>query len=83
MNDFNFNINKFVHKYGFAIHSIIFLYILYIANIHPNSILYYVFILNVIMIVYFAVVHGIAFGITKTAELMDEKTKEDERNKLN
>jgi len=83
MQNFNSKANKYIHKYGFIIHFSLFLYILYIANIHPNSLIYYIFVLNLIAMLYFNTVQSIAFGITKTTQLLEENTKEDERNKLN
>ena len=83
-NNLNNNFNLFIHKYGVLFHTILFLYILYSANIHPNTFIYWAFLINLFVLIYFIYVQGVAFGIKQTALLMgqieDEKERENNRN---
>ena len=83
MKDFNTKAHTFIHRYGFFIHFCLFFYILYIENIHPNGFMYYVFVINLLAVLYFNTIQSIAFGIKKTADILDSNAKEEERNKLN
>lgn len=63
-------INLFVLKYGSSIHTLLFIFILYVANIYPNSLIYWVFLINHIMFSYFLFIRGMALGISKTIDII-------------
>lgn len=80
-------INSFVLKYGSLIHTVLLFIILYMANIYPNTLIYWVFILNQAMFSYFLFIRGCALGIRKTIEIISHedaaKAIQDEINKNN
>ena len=86
-NNLNNNFNLFIHKYGVLFHAILFLYILYSANIHPNAFIYWAFLINLILFAYFNYVNGVALGIKQTllatAEMQIEKEDMDDINRNN
>jgi len=74
-------------KYGSLIHTIFLFLMLYVVNIHPNTLIYWVFLLNHIMFSYFLFIRGMALGISKTIDIIahEEATKsiQDDINKNN
>ena len=79
--------NLFLLYYGSLLHTIFLFPILYKANIHPNNPIYWAFLLNHIMFSYFLLVRGIAYGISKTIDIISHeeaaKTIQEELNKNN
>jgi len=79
--------NLFLLKYGSLIHTIFLFLMLYVVNIHPNTLIYWVFLLNHIMFSYFLFIRGMALGISKTIDIIahEEATKsiQDDINKNN
>jgi hypothetical protein len=71
------NFNLFLIKHGSLLHTIFIFPILYKANIHPNTPIYWAFLLNHVMFSYFLFIRGSAFGIRKTIEIIlhQEATK--------
>ena len=86
-NKLNSNFNYILHKYGVLFHFFIYLYILYSANIHPNTFIYWAFLINLILFAYFNYVNGVALGIKQTllatAEMQLEKEDMDDINRNN
>jgi len=86
-NKLNSNFNYIIHKYGVLLHFFIYLYILYSAHIHPNTFIYWAFLINLILISYFNYVNGVALGIKQTllatAEMQIEKEDMDDINRNN
>ena len=74
--------NLLIHKYAIYIHVILFLILLYMADIHPNTGFYWAFLINLGAMVYFIYVNGVAFGIKHTvytmAEIEVDKKKNDD-----
>ena len=79
--------NLFLLYYGSLLHTIFLFPILYKANIHPNNPIYWAFLLNHIMFSYFLLVRGIAYGISKTIDIISHeeaaKTIQEDINKNN
>jgi len=79
--------NLFLLKYGSLIHTIFLFLMLYVVNIHPNTLIYWAFLLNHIMFSYFLFIRGMALGISKTIDIIahEEATKsiQDDINKNN
>ena len=79
--------NLFILKFGSLLHTLFLFPILYKANMHPNTPIYWVFLLNHIMFSYFLFIRGCAFGIQKTIDVIshEEATKaiQEEINKNN
>ena len=79
--------NLFILKFGSILHTLFIFPILYKANIHPNNPIYWAFLLNHIMFSYFLLVRGIAYGISKTIDIISHeeaaKTIQEELNKNN
>ena len=79
--------NLFILKFGSILHTLFIFPILYKANIHPNNPIYWAFLLNHIMFSYFLLVRGIAYGISKTIDIIsheeDAKTIQENINKNN
>jgi hypothetical protein len=79
--------NLFILKFGSILHTLFIFPILYKANIHPNNPIYWSFLLNHIMFSYFLLVRGIAYGISKTIDIISHeeaaKTIQEELNKNN
>ena len=79
--------NLFILKFGIILHTLFIFPILYKANIHPNNPIYWAFLLNHIMFSYFLLVRGIAYGISKTIDIISHeeaaKTIQEELNKNN
>jgi hypothetical protein len=71
------NFNLFLNQHGSLLHTIFIFPILYKANIHPNTPIYWAFLLNHVMFSYFLFIRGSAFGIRKTIEIIlhQEATK--------
>ncbi len=86
-NNLNSNFNYILHKYGVLFHFFIYLYILYSANIHPNTFIYWAFLINLVLISYFNYVNGVALGIKQTllvsAEMQIQKDDMDDINRNN
>lgn len=86
-NKLNSNFNYIIHKYGVLLHFFIYLYILYSAHIHPNTFIYWAFLINLILFAYFNYVNGVALGIKQTllatAEMQIEKEDMDDINRNN
>ena len=86
-NKLNSNFNYIIHKYGVLLHFFIYLYILYSAHIHPNTFIYWAFLINLILFAYFNYVNGVALGIKQTllatAEMQLEKEDMDDINRNN
>lgn len=86
-NKLNSNFNYILHKYGVLFHFFIYLYILYSAHIHPNTFIYWAFLINLVLISYFNYVNGVALGIKQTllatAEMQLEKEDMDDINRNN
>jgi len=79
--------NLFILKFGSILHTLFIFPILYKANIHPNNPIYWAFLLNHIMFSYFLLVRGIAYGISKTIDIISHeeaaKTIQEDINKNN
>ena len=79
--------NLFILKFGSILHTLFIFPILYKANIHPNNPIYWAFLLNHIMFSYFLLVRGIAYGISKTIDIISHeeaaKTIQEDLNKNN
>ena len=79
--------NLFILKFGSILHTLFIFPILYKANIHPNNPIYWAFLLNHIMFSYFLLVRGIAYGISKTIDIISHeeaaKTIQENINKNN
>jgi len=79
--------NLFIVKFGSILHTLFIFPILYKANIHPNNPIYWAFLLNHIMFSYFLLVRGIAYGISKTIDIISHeeaaKTIQEDINKNN
>ena len=79
--------NLFILKFGSILHTLFIFPILYKANIHPNNPIYWAFLLNHITFSYFLLVRGIAYGISKTIDIISHeeaaKTIQEELNKNN
>lgn len=69
--------NLYLFKYGSYIHGIVFLVLLYTANIHPNNAFYWAFLINLGAILYFVFMRGVAFGIKHTVSTLKEIDEED------
>ena len=86
-NKLNSNFNYIIHKYGVLLHFFIYLYILYSAHIHPNTFIYWAFLINLVLFAYFNYVNGVALGIKQTllatAEMQLEKEDMDDINRNN
>lgn len=69
--------NLFLLRYGSLLHTIFLSLILYGENIHPNTFIYWVFLLNHVMFSYFVFIRGMALGISKTIDIIanQEATK--------
>ena len=65
--------NLFILKYGSLLHTIFLFPILYKADIHPNTPIYWAFLLNHIMFSYFLFIRGCAFGISKTIDIISNQ----------
>ena len=65
--------NLFILKFGSILHTLFIFPILYKANIHPNNPIYWAFLLNHIMFSYFLLVRGIAYGISKTIDIISHE----------
>jgi hypothetical protein len=85
MNSKKFNL--FILKFGSLLHTIFLFPILYKANIHPNTPIYWAFLLNHVMFSYFLFIRGCAFGISKTIQIIEHqdatKAIQEELNKNN
>lgn len=70
-------LNLNILKYGSLIHTLLFVFILYVANIYPNTLIYWVFLINHVAFAYFLFIRGMAMGITKTIDIIahQEATK--------
>lgn len=66
-------INFFLHQYGKYIHLFILIYILYSAEIYPNSFIWWATMLNTLVLIYFIYIAGIRFGINQTIKLIAEQ----------
>ena len=79
--------NLFILKFGSILHTLFIFPILYKANIHPNNPIYWAFLLNHITFSYFLLVRGIAYGISKTIDIISHeeaaKTIQEDINKNN
>jgi len=62
--------NLFLLRYGSLLHTIFLFLILYAVNIHPNNLIYWVFLLNHVMFSYFLFIRGMALGISKTIDII-------------
>lgn len=68
--DKNTFLNLQIHKYGPIIHTIVFLILLYVVDIHPNNAFYWAFLINLAALIYFIYVKGVSFGIKHTVYTM-------------
>ena len=79
--------NLFLLYYGSLLHTIFLFPILYKANIHPNSPIYWAFLLNHLMFAYFVFIRGCALGIRQTINIIEhenaEKAIQEDINKNN
>ena len=80
-------INLFILKFGSILHTLFIFPMLYMANIHPNSPIYWAFLLNHLMFAYFIFVRGCALGIRQTINIIEhenaEKAIQEDINKNN
>lgn len=78
----NNKITVMIHKYGIYYVSIMMILFLYEKGIHPNTRIYWGFVINFCFGLYIMYVKGAAFGILKTYELLtrEEKEKDDIKN---
>lgn len=65
--------NLFILKFGSLFHTIFLFPILYKADIHPNTPIYWAFLLNHVMFTYFLFIRGCAFGIKKTIDIISNE----------
>jgi len=65
--------NLFILKYGSLLHTLFIFPILYKADIHPNTPIYWAFLLNHVMFSYFLFIRGCAFGIKKTIDIISNE----------
>lgn len=67
------NLNFLLLKHGSMLHTFFVFLILYAVNIHPNTPIYWVFILNHVMFAYFVFVRGCALGIRRTIDIISHE----------
>ena len=81
------NFNLFILKYGSLLHTLFIFPMLYMADIHINTPIYWAFLLNHLMFAYFIFVQGCALGIKQTINIISHqdatKAIQEEINKNN
>ena len=68
--------NFFILKYGSILHTLFIFPMLYMADIHVNTPIYWAFLLNHLMFTYFIFVQGCALGIKQTINIIAQKDAE-------